>query len=152
MYAKNSPQILCVLKTTQQGLFRRSMAPNKPMTKGMQVVFHSTSFVTTSCVCFFSIRRCFEEVKWCCSDFAVISKFYDVFWRETHDFILHFIFCFIWFHMISYYLSDIVSVVLLLLNIVAFEPRRGLDVRLRCAGGLQVEGIFCRSKDSQVWD
>ena len=63
MYAKNSPQILCVLKTTQQGLFRRSMAPNKPMTKGMQVVFHSTSFVTTSCVCFFSIRRCFEEVK-----------------------------------------------------------------------------------------
>lgn len=38
---KNSPQILCVLKTTQRGLFRRSMAPNKPMTKGMQVVFHS---------------------------------------------------------------------------------------------------------------
>lgn len=49
-------------------------------------------------------------------------------------------FIFSYFHMISYYLSDIVSVVLLHLNIVAFETRRGLDVRLRCAGGLQVEG------------
>ena len=48
--------------------------------------------------------------------------------------------------MISYYLSDIVSVVLLHLNIVAFETRRGLDVRLRCAGGLQVEGNWVDGK------